>query len=69
MLEWPGIDFRILKLKLHSGTAYKVVDAGIGGRYGYLLSCAFQGIGPNGRGTSSLCPSWESWHHHCRISP
>jgi hypothetical protein len=60
MLEWPNIEFRILKLKLHSCTAYRVVDTGVGGQYGYPLSYAFQGIGPNGRGMSSLGPSWES---------
>jgi hypothetical protein len=69
MLEWQGIEFRILKLKLHSCTAYRVVGVGVGGRHGYQLSYAFQGIGPNRRGTSSLGPLWESWRHHCRILP
>jgi hypothetical protein len=46
MLEWQGIEFRILKLKLHSCTAYRVVCAGVGSRHGYRLSYAFQGIGP-----------------------
>jgi hypothetical protein len=69
MLEWQGIEFWILKLKLHSCTAYRVVGAGVGGWYGYRLSYAFQGIRPNGRGTSSLGLSWESWCHHFRISP
>jgi hypothetical protein len=69
MLEWPGIEFWILKPKLYSCTTYKVVGAGVGGQYGYPLSYAFQGIGLNGRGTSSLGPSWESWHDHCCISP
>jgi hypothetical protein len=69
MLEWPSIEFRILKLKLHSCIAYRVVGAGVGGQHGYPLSNAFQGIGSNGRGTSSVSPSWESWHHHYRISP
>jgi hypothetical protein len=54
MLEWQGIEFRILKLKLHSCTTYRVVGAGVGGRHGYRLSYAFQGIGPNRRGTSCL---------------
>jgi hypothetical protein len=57
MLKWQGIEFRILKLKLHSCTAYRVVGAGVRGRHGYRLSFAFQGIGPSGRGTSSLGPS------------
>jgi hypothetical protein len=57
MLEWQGIEFRILKLKLHSCTAYRVVGVGVGGQYRYPLSYAFQGIGPNGKGTSSLGPS------------
>jgi hypothetical protein len=69
MLEWPGIEFRILKLKLHSCTAYRVVGACVGGQHGYPLLYAFQGIGPNGKGTTSLGLSWESWRHHCRISP
>jgi hypothetical protein len=69
MLEWPGIEFRILKLKLHSCTAYRLVGAGVGGRHGYPLSYAFQGIGPNGRGRSSFGPSWGSRRHRCRISP
>jgi hypothetical protein len=69
MLEWQGIEFRILKLKLHSCTTYKVVGASVGGRHGFQLSYAFQGIGPNGRGTSSLGPSWELWRHHCHKSP
>jgi hypothetical protein len=69
MLEWQGIEFRILKLKLHSYTAYRVVGAGVGGRHGYRLSYAFQGIGPNGRDTSSLGLSWELWRHHYRKSP
>jgi hypothetical protein len=59
MLEWQGIEFQILKLKLHSCTTYRVVGASIGGRHGYRLSYAFQGFGPNGRGTSSLGPSWK----------
>jgi hypothetical protein len=63
MLEWQGIEFRILKLKLHSYITYRVVGAGIGDRHGYRLSYAFQGIGPNGRGTSSLGPSGELWRH------
>jgi hypothetical protein len=67
MFEWPGIEFRILKL--HSCIAYTVVSAGVGGRHGYPLSYAFQGIGPNRRGRSSLGPSWGSWRHHYRISP
>jgi hypothetical protein len=33
MLEWQGIEFQILKLKLHSCTAYRVVGAGVGGRH------------------------------------
>jgi hypothetical protein len=41
MLEWPSIEFRILKLKLHSFTAYRVIGAGVGGRYGYPLLYAF----------------------------
>jgi hypothetical protein len=69
MLEWQGIEFRILKLKLHSYTAYIVVGAGVGGQYGYPLSYAFQGIGPNGRGKSSLGLSWELWCHNCCILP
>jgi hypothetical protein len=69
MLEWQGIEFRILKLKLHSYTAYRVVGASVGGQHGYGLSYAFQRIGPNGRGTSSLGPSWELWRHHCHKSP
>jgi hypothetical protein len=40
MLEWQGIEFRILKLKLHSCTAYRVVGAGVEGRYRYRLSNA-----------------------------
>jgi hypothetical protein len=63
MLEWQSIEFRILKLKLHSCTTYRVVDAGLGGRHGYRLLYAFQGIGPNGRGTFSLGSSWELWRH------
>jgi hypothetical protein len=66
MLERQGIEFRILKLKLHSCTAYRVVGAGIGGRHGYRLSYAFQGIGLNRRGTSFLGPSWELWRHRCQ---
>jgi hypothetical protein len=62
-------EFRILKLKQHSCTTYRVVGDGVGGRHGYWLSYAFQGIGSNGRGTSSLGPSWELWHHHCHKSP
>jgi hypothetical protein len=31
MLEWQDIEFRILKWKLHSYTAYRVVGAGVGG--------------------------------------
>jgi hypothetical protein len=69
MLEWPGIEFRLHLLKLHSYTAYRVVGAGVGGPHGYPLSYAFRGIGPNRRGTSSLGPSWESWRHYCCISP
>jgi hypothetical protein len=69
MLEWQGIKFWILKLKLHFYTAYKVVGAGVGGRHGYRLSYAFQGIGPNGRSMFSLGPSWELWRHHYRKSP
>jgi hypothetical protein len=69
MLEWQGIEFRILKLKLYSYTAYRVDGAGVGGLNGYRLSYAFQGIEPNGKGMSSLGPSWESWRHHSRISP
>jgi hypothetical protein len=69
MLEWQGVEFWILKLKLHSCTAYRVVGAGVGGWYGYRLSYAFQGIRPNGRRTSSLGPSWELKHHHCHKSP
>jgi hypothetical protein len=64
MLEWQGIVFRILKLKLHSCTSYRVVGAGVGGRHGYRLSYVSQEIGANGRGMSSLGPSWELWHHH-----
>jgi hypothetical protein len=30
MLEWQGIEFRILKLKLHFCTAYRVVGVGVG---------------------------------------
>ena len=41
MLEWQSIDFQILKLKLHSYIAYRVVGADIGGRHGYRLSYAF----------------------------
>jgi hypothetical protein len=55
MFEWQGIEFRILKL--HSCTAYIVAGAGVGGPHGYPLSYSFQGIGPNGRGRSSLGPS------------
>jgi hypothetical protein len=69
MLEWPGIEFRLRLLKLHSCTAYRVIGASVGDPHGCPLSNAFRGIGPNGRGTSSLSPSWESWHHHCHISP
>ena len=69
MLEWQGIEFRILKLKLHSCIAYRIVDVGIGGRHGYWLLFVFQGIGPNRRGMSSLGPSWNLWHRHCRKSP
>jgi hypothetical protein len=69
MLEWQGIEFRILKPKLHSCSTYRVVCAGVGGRHGYRLSYASQGIGPNGRGRSSLGPSWELRRHHCRKSP
>jgi hypothetical protein len=46
MLEWQGIESQILKLKQHSCTAYRVVCVGVGGRHGYRLSYAFQGIGP-----------------------
>jgi hypothetical protein len=46
MLEWQGIEFQILKLKLHSCIAYKVLSAGVGGQHGYRLSYAFQRIGP-----------------------
>jgi hypothetical protein len=67
MLEWLGIEFWILKL--HFCIAYKVDGVGVGGLHGYPLSYVFKGIGPNGRGTSFLGPSWESWCHHCRISP
>jgi hypothetical protein len=42
MLEWDGIEFQILKLKLHSCTVYRVVGAGIGGPHRYPLSYAFQ---------------------------
>jgi hypothetical protein len=69
MLEWQGIEFWILKLKLHSCTTYIVAGASVGGQHGYPLSYAFQGIGSNGRGRSFLGPSWESWRHHYRISP
>jgi hypothetical protein len=69
MLEWQGIEFQILKLKLHSYTAYRVGGASVRGQHGYPLSYAFQGIGPNGKVTSFLGLSWESWRHHCRISP
>jgi hypothetical protein len=58
MLEWQGIEFRILKLKLHSCTAYRVVGASVGGWHGYRLSYVFQGIGPNGRG-DGYCASVE----------
>jgi hypothetical protein len=54
MLEWKDIEFRILKLKLHSCTTYRVVGVGVRCWYGYQLLYAFQGIGPNGRGTSFL---------------
>jgi hypothetical protein len=69
MLEWQGIEFRILKLNLYSYTAYRVVGADVGGWHKYRLSYAFQGIGPNGRGTSSLGLLWELSRHHCRKSP
>jgi hypothetical protein len=69
MLKWQSIEFRILKLKLHSYTTYRVVGAGVGGWHGYRLLYTSQGIGPNGRSTSSLGPSWELWHHHCRKLP
>jgi hypothetical protein len=39
MLEWQGIEFRILKL--HSYTAYIVAGASVGGHHGYPLSYAF----------------------------
>jgi hypothetical protein len=68
MFKWQGIEFRILKLKLYSYIAYRVAGVGVGGRHGYRLSYAFQRIGPNGRGTSSFGPSWESWRHRCRKS-
>ena len=64
MLEWQDIEYRILKLKLHFCTSDRVVCAGVGGRHGYWFLYAFQGIGPNGKGRSSLGPSWELWHHH-----
>jgi hypothetical protein len=41
MLEWPDIEFRILKLKLHSCIAYRVVGVGVGGWHGYPLLYAF----------------------------
>jgi hypothetical protein len=69
MLEWQGIEFWILKLKLHSCIAYRVVGTGVGGRHGYRLSYAFQGIGLNGRGMFSFGPSWELWRHQCHKSP
>jgi hypothetical protein len=31
MLEWQGIEFWILKLKLHSCTTYRVVGASVEG--------------------------------------
>jgi hypothetical protein len=69
MLEWQGIKFQMLKLKLYSCTTYRVLGVGVGGLHGYPLLYVFQGIGPNGKDTSSLGPSWESWRHHCCISP
>ena len=57
MLEWQGIEFWILNLKLHSYTAYIVAGIGIGGQHEYPLLYAFQGIGTNGRSKSSLGPS------------
>ena len=69
MLKWQGIEFQILKLKLHCCTTYRVVGAGVGGRHRYWLLYVFQGIGLNGRSMPFLGPSWEPWRHHCRISP
>ena len=69
MLEWPDIEYPILKLKLHSCTNNRVVCVGVVGRHGYWLLYASQGIGPNGKGRSSLGPSLELWRHHYRISP
>ena len=69
MLKWQGIEFWILKLKLHSYIACKVVGAGVGGWHGYWPLYASQGIGPSRRSKSSLGPSWEWWHHHYHKSP
>ena len=43
--KWQNIKFWILKLKLHSYTTCRIVDAGVGGQYRYRLSYAFQRIG------------------------
>jgi hypothetical protein len=69
MLEWQGNKSEIQKVKLHSCTSYRVAGVGLGDRYKYPLSYASQGIGSNGRGTSSLGSSLELWHHHYRIRP
>jgi hypothetical protein len=66
MLEWQSIESRIQKVKLHSCIAYRVVGVGLGSQYKYPLLYAFQGIGSSRRGTSSLGPPLESWHHHYR---
>jgi hypothetical protein len=51
MLEWQGIECRILKLKLHSCIAYRVVGAGVGGRHGYWLFVCFS-------------RDWAQWKRH-----
>jgi hypothetical protein len=67
MLEWQSNESRIQLVKLHSYIAYKVAGVGLGDPHIYPLWYASQGIGSSGRGTSSLGPSLESWHHHCHI--
>jgi hypothetical protein len=46
MFKWQGIEFRILKLKLHSCTVYRVVGAGIGGWQDISFCMLFKGLDP-----------------------
>jgi hypothetical protein len=46
MLEWQGIEFRILKLKLHSCTAYKVSVLVLEVGTDIDFRMLFEGLGP-----------------------